>query len=184
MVLFERFQALCFVAIAGVLVALVGCSWDSGENSGSRVSVVLPEAFADDSWIYKNACGFLRVEGPLVNVSGRVGAIVYPGTEARLYIVRNTSLDTALFTVAHCPVLMAVPVDSEQRFIFPHLPAGEYMVMLPREAFGEVQGFPIVPAVNASGLAVRTLWHGGNYAYSMCVFSVRPVEEVSAVSFP
>jgi len=176
MVSARRFAWLSDFVLVGALLALVGCSGGLNRPTGTHVPFSLPSELMNDSWILENPCGFLRVERPLINVSGLVNTAVRPGTEAVLFIVRNTSLDTALFTVENCHPLMTVPVDSAKDFTFPHLPAGEYVVMLPRGAFGEVQGFPIIPSAKMAGLVATTVWHGGDYRYSMAAFTVRPYD--------
>ena len=162
----RHFSYLCVLTIITLSEILIGCS------------LIWPHTseFSAPTMFQENPCGFLNIAGPLVNVSGHVTAPVQPGTMMELFVVRNTSLDTALFTVENCPALIAVPVDTDGAFTFSSLPIGDYVVMLPGDSFGnKTQGFPIIPEFNNSGLEVGTLWHGGNVEYSMAAFSIHPI---------
>lgn len=157
--------------VVAILLLFVGCIQKSVRQTDVLAPPGVPVDIRGDIWHKANPCGSLPIVAPLINVSGSVRAAVCPG--AQLFVLRNDSFDTALYTVAHCAPLMRIPVNATGDFTFPALPAAEYLVMLPGNAFeNNTQRFPLIAAYNASGLAVRMLWHGGNSTYSLAAFSV------------
>jgi hypothetical protein len=165
-----------FVVVAVYVLVLGSCG--THDAFGSWVSgPVGSHADADSlgTLVARNSCGSLEVKGPFANVTGLVSAPTAIGSRVSLFVANGTSFERALDMVRRCAPLGSAAVGSGGAFAFPGLPAGLYVAMVPRGSFGLVQGFPVVPRLNASGLAVDTAWHGGDSKHSMCVFTVAPI---------
>jgi len=117
-------------------------------------------------------CGVLHVKRPLFNITGFLTAATRPNSTIRLFIVPDTSLNSALYVVQHCRYLLEEPIHSEKYFRFDYLPAGNYVAMVPRSAFYQFQGFPIINDFNRSNYSARVNFHGGDYRYSLGSFSI------------
>lgn len=120
-------------------------------------------------------CGLLDTGKPLINVTVLLTASAKNDAEVYLFAAKDTSFESAMYVVQNCALLEIASIAPDKGFDFLNLPQGTYVAMMPRSSFGKVQGFPVVRWRNMSGVIVDTLWHGGNAAYSMCVFNVTPV---------
>jgi hypothetical protein len=130
-----------------------------------------------DNQIKFNQCGILRVQEPLFNVTGFLTTGVRPNSTIRLFIVPDTSLNSALYVVQHCWYLLEEPIHSEKYFRFDYLPVGNYVAMVARSAFYQFQGFPIINEFNRSNYSARVNFHGGDYRYSLGSFSIFPISD-------
>jgi hypothetical protein len=122
-------------------------------------------------------CGVLHVKRPLFNITGFLTAAARPNSSIHLFVVPDTTFGSALYVVQHCPSLFKEPIYSEKYFRFDYLPAGNYVAMVPRSAFYQFQGFPIINEFNLSNHSARVNFHGGDYRYSLGSFSIFPVAE-------
>ena len=117
-------------------------------------------------------CGVLHIKSPLFNITGFLTAAARPNSTIRLFIAPNTSFNSALYVVQHCRFLYEEPIDSGKYFRFDYLPVGNYVAMVPRSAFYQFQGFPIINEFNRSNYFVKVNFHGGDYRYSLGSFSI------------
>jgi hypothetical protein len=117
-------------------------------------------------------CGVLHVKRPLFNITGFLNAAARPNSTIRLFVVPDTSFDSALYVVEHCRFLSEEPIASGKYFRFDYLPAGNYVAMVPRSAFYQFQGFPIINEFNFSNYFALVNFHGGDYRYSLGSFSI------------
>ena len=154
-----------------VILLVAGCA----SNKTEFLCTEIPhsdESVNLDNQIEFNQCGILHVQEPLFNVTGFLTTGVRPNSTIRLFIVPDTSLNSALYVVQHCRYLLEEPVHSERYFRFDYLPAGNYVAMVPRSAFYQFQGFPIINDFNRSNYSARVNFHGGDYRYSLGSFSI------------
>jgi hypothetical protein len=101
---------------------------------------------------------------------------VKPNSSIGLFVVPDSSFESALYVVKQCPFLLIEKINPETHFRFNYLPSGDYVAMVPRTAFwGNTQGFPIVQEFNRSNYSLRFNFHGGNWEYSLVSFSIHPV---------
>jgi hypothetical protein len=160
-----------------IMTSFPGCQMEEAWQSPGGVTIpTLPNLSETQRWFEENPCGYLPVRAPFANVSGILTGSAQTGSDVSLYVMHNASFETGLFTVEHCAALMRVPVDRDHLFVFGRLPVGTYLIALPRSAFGTIQGFPVVPRFNESGLVVDTVWHGGDSEHSMAAFVVREAQ--------
>jgi hypothetical protein len=111
----------------------------------------------------------------LFNVTGFLTTETEPNSTIYLFIVPDTSFDTALNTVASQPYITQEPVTGQVNFRFISLSAGDYLAMVPRNSFpGNLQGFPMAWEFNQSNFSLKVNFHGGNGKYSVLSFSIRP----------
>ena len=122
-------------------------------------------------------CGVLHVKRPLLNITGFLTAAARQNSSIYLFIVPDTSFNSALYVAKHCRSLYQQPIFSAKYFKFDYLPAGNYVAMVPRSLFYASQGFPIVNEFNLSNHSVKVNFHGGDYRYSLGSFSIFPVVE-------
>jgi len=115
-----------------------------------------------DQPILFNVTGFLTTEAEL-------NSTIY------LFVVPDTSFQTALDTVSAHLYVIQRPLIGQVNFSFPDLPPGDYLAMIPRNSFpGNLQGFPIAHEFNRSNFCLKVNFHGGNAKYSVLSFSIRP----------
>ena len=111
----------------------------------------------------------------LFNVTGFLTTEAEPNSAIYLFVVSDTSFDTALNTVATGPYMTQEPVAGQVNFRFISLPPGDYLAMVPRNSFsGNIQGFPMAREFNRSNFSLKVNFHGGNGKYSLLSFSIRP----------
>ncbi len=111
----------------------------------------------------------------LFNVTGFLTAETKPNSTIYLFIVPDTSFDTALNAIATGPYMTQEPVTGQVNFRFMALPLGDYLAMVPRNSFpGNIQGFPMAREFNRSNFSLKVNFHGGNGKYSLLSFSIRP----------
>jgi hypothetical protein len=85
----------------------------------------------------------------LFNVTGFLTTEAEPNSTISLFIVADTSFQTALDTVSTHPYMTQMPLIGQVNFSFVDLPAGDYVATVPRSAFpGNTQGFPIIREFN------------------------------------
>jgi len=156
-----------------VILLVVGCVPNKMEFPCTEIPHS-DEAVNLDSQIEPNQCGILHVQEPLFNVTGFLTTGVKPNSTIRLFIVPDTSFNSALYVVQHCQFLLEEPINSEKYLRFDYLPVGNYVAMVPRDSFpGNIQGFPMVREFNCSNYSVQVKFHGGNWKYSVVSFSIR-----------
>jgi len=111
----------------------------------------------------------------LFNVTGFLTTEAEPNSTIYLFVVPDTSFDTALNTVANHPYILKGPIINEINFTFAALSPGDYVAMVPRSSFpGNFQGFPIAWEFNRFNYSLKVNFHGGNGKYSVLSFSIRP----------
>ena len=111
----------------------------------------------------------------LFNVTGFLTTEAEPNSTIYLFVVPDTSFDTALNTVATRPYMAEESVINHVNFRFMALPPGDYLAMVPRNSFpGNIQGFPMAREFNRSNFSLKVNFHGGNGKYSVLSFSIRP----------
>jgi hypothetical protein len=111
----------------------------------------------------------------LFNVTGFLTAETEPNSTIYLFVVSDTSFDTALNTVATHSYLTQEPMTDQVNFRFVALPPGDYLAMVPRNSFPDTfQGFPIAREFNRSNYSLKVHFYGGNEEYSLLSFSIRP----------
>ena len=126
-------------------------------------------------FLITNGCRSGNPEHPMLfNVTGFLTAET-PNSTIYLFVVSDTSFDTALNTVATRPYMTQESVTDQVNFRFMALPPGDYVAMVPRNSFpGNIQGFPMAREFNQSNFSLRVIFHGGNGKYSLLSFSIRP----------
>jgi hypothetical protein len=163
----------CILVAFFIVHTLVACGLTSRDPGLEARDPHFPiSENSSKEWWVNNPCGWLPIRKPLFNVTGQVTGAVRPNSSLFLLVAPNASIETALWTVRTCTPLGRIRVDAEGHFDMLHLPVGKYLVMLPRSAFGETQGFPIIREYNSSNYSVRLLWHGGDPYYSVSAFVV------------
>ena len=127
-------------------------------------------------FLITNGCRSGYPDHPLFfNVTGFLTAGTEPNSTIYLFVVSDTSFDTALNTVATQPYMTQEPVTGQVNFRFMALPPGDYLAMVPRNSFpGNIQGFPMAREFNRSNFSLKVSFHGGNGKYSLLSFSIRP----------
>ena len=120
-------------------------------------------------------CGILHIKRPLFNITGFLNTAARPNSSIHLFVAPDTSFESALYVVEHCPSLFSETINPKNQFRFDYLPAGNYVAMLPRGAFYYSQGFPIINEFNRSNYSVKFNFHGGDYRYSLVSFSIFPI---------
>ena len=127
-------------------------------------------------FLITNGCRSGNPDPPLLfNVTGFLTAATEPNSTIYLFVVSDTSFDTALNTVATLPYMTQESVTGQVNFRFMALPPGDYLAMVPRNSFpGNIQGFPIAREFNRSNYSLKVNFHGGNGKYSLLSFSIRP----------
>ena len=132
-------------------------------------------------FLITNGCRSGNPYHPLLfNVTGVLTAEAEPNSTIYLFVVSDTSFDTALNTVATRPYMTQESVTDQVNFRFMALPPGDYLAMVPRSSFpGNIQGFPMAREFNRSNFSLKVNFHGGNGKYSLLSFSIRPSLEGS-----
>ncbi len=127
-------------------------------------------------FLITNGCRSGNPYHPLLfNVTGFLTTETEPNSTIYLFVVSDTSFDTALNTVATRPYMTQELVTGQVNFRFISLPPGDYLAMVPRNSFpGTLQGFPTVREFNRSNYSLKVNFHGGNGKYSLLSFSIRP----------
>lgn len=127
-------------------------------------------------FLMTNGCRSGSPDHPLLfNVTGFLTAETEPNSTIYLFVVPDTSFDTALNTVANDPYILKGPIINEINFSFAALSPGDYVAMVPRNSFpGNIQGFPMAREFNRSNFSLKVNFHGGNEKYSLLSFSIRP----------
>ncbi len=172
---YRHTNAKATIVILATLVCAGGCSPTLIPNESITSIPTLGElAEQQKRFEASNACGALHVLGPMFNVSGFVNALPQPGASITLFIAPNTTLDGTLYAAEHCAKLMSLSLDDSEDFTIHSLPAGDYVIVLSRQAFAESQGLSIIHQYNASGYSIQQSWYGGNPKYSLGVFTIRP----------
>ena len=161
---------MLFVLLA-LTVLLPGCMPKTGEivHANPSVSNVTEAA---DKQSDTNPCGTLRVQYPVFNVTGFLTARVKPNSSIYLFVSTDTSSNTAMYVVTHCPFLIEEPIYDQKRFKFYNLPPGDYVALVPSEAFYEAQGFPTTDGYDLPNSSVRLNICGGDVNHSFVSFSV------------
>ena len=157
-------------------IVTVGCSPNKTEFAPEDIQLY-DNAKNLDNQIEPNQCGIFRFREPLFNVTGFLTARARPNSTIRLFVVSNTSFNFALYAVQHCWFLYEEQIHSGKYFRFDYLPAGNYVAMVPRSAFYQFQGYPIINEFNRSNYSARVNFHGGDYRYSLGSFSIFPISE-------
>ena len=123
-----------------------------------------------------NGCRAGNPDHPLLfNVTGFLTTETEPNSTIYLFVVSDTSFDTALNTVATQPYITQEPVTGQVNFRFISLPPGDYLAMVPRNFFpGNLQGYPIAREFNRSNYSLKVNFYGGDEKYSLLSFSIRP----------
>ena len=171
------FWIILFVSLCSVF-CLSGCVSD--KTKPVKLEAPPPEAVDPlDNLSGLGYCGVLHVKRPLFNITGFLNAASRPNSSIYLFIVPDTSFNSALYVVQHCRFLNEEPIDSGKFFRFVYLPVGNYVAMVPRSAFYQFQGFPIINEFNRSNYSVRVNFHGGDYRYSLGSFSIFPISVIS-----
>jgi len=122
-----------------------------------------------------NPCGYLELSGSthFFNVTGEVTSRVLPGSEIRMFITPNTSLDHSLHIVRVCPPLWRARVDEDEEFVISDVPPGEYVLHLPIDSFPEgTQGFPIPQELQEKDHRLVVVFQGGDPSNSLGVFRI------------
>ena len=119
-----------------------------------------------------NPCGVLRMREPFFNVSGAVTAKVENGSNVYLYTAHNTSLAGAIYVTDHCRAITRMPIGEDNSFSINSLPLGTYVLSVPIDSFGPVQGFPVARRFNRSGYSLQVAFHGGDSKHSLCAFTI------------
>jgi hypothetical protein len=171
----DRFQSLhswntLFVLLA-LTVLLSGCMRKTGEIVHTNASISNATEAADKQ-SDTNPCGTLRVQYPVFNVTGYLTARVKPNSSIYLFVSTDTSSDTAMYVIMHCPFLIEEPIYNQKYFKFYHLPPGDYVALVPREAFYETQGFPTTDGYDLPNSSIRLNICGGDVNHSFVSFSV------------
>ena len=132
-------------------------------------------------FLITNGCRSGNPDHPLLfNVTGFLTAETEPNSTIYLFVVSDTSFDTAINTVATRPYMTKEPVTGQVNFSFVDLPPGDYLAMVPRSSFpGNIQGFPMAREFNRSNFSLKVNFHGGDGKYSLLSFSIRPSLEES-----
>jgi len=159
-----------------VILLVAGCA----SNKTEFLCTEIPhsdESVNLDNQIEFNQCGILHVREPLFNVTGFLTTEVRRNSSIRLFVVPDTSFNSALYVVKHCRFLYQQPILSAKYFKFDYLPVGNYLAMVPRSAFYQFRGFPITNEFNRSSYSVKVNFHGGDYRYSLGSFSIFPILE-------
>ena len=127
-------------------------------------------------FLITNGCRSGNPDHPLLfNVTGFLTTGTEPNSTIYLFVVPDTSFDTALNTVATHPYMTQESVIGQVNFSFLSLPPGDYVAMVPRNSFpGNLQGFPIAREFNRSNYSLKVNFHGGDGKYSLLSFSIRP----------
>ena len=125
-------------------------------------------------WLDEHPCGMLQVTPPFLNVTGELTASPKPNASICLLIARNTSLAAALYTAENCPCISVAAVNASKAFSLANLPTGTYLAMIPASSFDKTRGFPIIHDLNQSNHTADTVWHGGDYRYSLGLFTIHP----------
>jgi len=110
----------------------------------------------------------------LFNVTGFLTTVADPNSTIYLFVVPDTSFQTALDTVCTHIYVIQRPLIGQVNFSFVDLPPGDYLAMVPRNSFpGNIQGFPMAREFNRSNFSLKVNFHGGNWKYSLLSFSIR-----------
>jgi len=158
--------------ILSTFYLLSGCASHAAHSKELKVPSL--GAF-NPSDLEKNPCGILHIQQPLFNVTGFLTADVKPNSSIALFVVPNSSFRSALYVVKYCAWLLKKTIDPGNQFHFDHLPASDYVAMVPRSVFwGKTQGFPIVRGFNHSNYSLRFNFYGGDRDYSLVSFSIHP----------
>lgn len=156
------------------LLLLVGASLAGCMGPASHDEIGLRQ-YASPEYLWTgNPCGYLEIQRPLFNISGWLTGSTEPNVTVDLYVAPNESLETALEVVMRCRPIGNAQADRNGRFTLVNLPAGRYFVALPSREFRQMQGFPVIEEQKSSEYAVRMLWYGGSFSYSIAAFSVSP----------
>jgi len=157
-----------------ILLILLGVSLVACAEHALRGELGVAQSASPEYWWSGNPCGYLKVQKPLFNVSGWLTGSTKANVSVDVYIAPNDSLDAALDVVVRCRPIGNAQADEDGRFSFANLPAGLYFVALPSREFRQMQGFPVIEEQKSSEYAVRMLWYGGSFSYSIAAFSVSP----------
>ena len=126
-------------------------------------------------WFETNPCGILRVRAPMFNVTGKLSVPVDLNTTIDIYMTHNTSFESALYAVTHCPPIAQADLIGNDRFLIRSLPTGKYVVHVDARSFAGAQGFPVVDRFNQSNRTLIFAFHGGDPGHSICAFSIEPL---------
>jgi hypothetical protein len=157
-----------------ILLILLGASLVACAEHVPRGDLGVAQSAPPEYWWAGNPCGYLKVQKPLFNVSGWLTGSTKANVTVDVYIAPNDSLDTALNVIVRCRPIGNAQADEDGRFTLANLPSGLYFVALPSREFRQMQGFPVIDEYEPSGYAVRMLWYGGSFSYSIAAFSVSP----------
>lgn len=126
-----------------------------------------------------NPCGHLTLSGStrFFNVTGRLTSRVLPGSEIRMFITPNVSLNHSLFVVQNCPPFWRSGVDDDGNFNLTGSPPGKYVLYLPIESFPKgSQGFPIPEEFEKDGYRLVIVFQGGDPKNSLGVFRIERMD--------
>ena len=123
-----------------------------------------------------NGCQYGNPDHPLLfNVTGFLTTEAEPNSTIYLFVVPDTSFQTALDTVSAHPYVIQRPLVGQVNFSFVGLPPGDYLAMVPRNSFPvNLQGVPMAREFNRSNFSLQVNFQGGNAKYSLLSFSIRP----------
>jgi hypothetical protein len=166
---------MIFITLAAIFAGCEdGHQDETGKNNGSfNLTSAVQIASEMKAMLERNPCGVLLVRRPFFNVTGHVTENIRPGAVVYLLLVRNLSLDSALYASQHCHAL-ARAVDNLGEFTFTTLPSGQYVAMVGREDFTDGQGFPVVHEFDQTHYLLRYMLSGGDSDYSFGVFTITP----------
>lgn len=106
--------------------------------------------------------------GQVSNMTRYLTARVNPNSSICLIVVNETSSRAAMYVITHCPFLVEESVNDED-FKFYRLSPGDYVAMVPREAFHK--GFPSTGGYNLFNSSLKVNICGGDVNHSSVSFS-------------
>ena len=159
-----------------VVVLLLGCDLGQHEPQLTEFcSAIAQIRQSYDSIVENNPCGYLRVQQPLFNVSGRMTFLSEDTSEVLLFVTPNTTMEFALYVVENCAPIGKRPINRSGDFTLTSLPVGRYVAAVQNPPHAQTQGFPVVEEFNESGYSLQFGEYGGNAIYSLVTFSLNPI---------
>jgi len=156
---------------------------DSAPDSDGASTDHLKELMAEKKRVLNamenNPCGLLKLSGNtrLFNITGRITSRVLPGTEIRMFITPNTSLNHSLHVVRNCLPFWRARVNDGGKFNIADVPPGKYILYLPIDSFPQgTQGFPIPGEFQMEDHRLVLVFQGGDPESSLGVFRIERLD--------